>query len=321
MCGLRPHSYENALQLNLSVRLQPSFTRCTQMWRVGSILRGSVSVFSVVPRFLIGMVMVGSPAYSQQSRVAATATLVGVVRRDSIGNALPGARVYLPALKVGAVANYLGEFRLMQLPPGNYGVEVSYIGFAPLRDTVELTADRQTLREFILAPRPVELDSVKVIEPAATLISPMLRGFEMRRRMGLGYFVSADELRRNEERDFSQVLRERIPALRIVTEKSAVWAASARNGVDLVGKDRQTRGGSASQVMPRTPACWVSVFLDGVRIYDRVATPFLPPPDLTKFLTREFAGVEFYPGGATVPPEYNQTAGGCGVLLLWTRER
>jgi hypothetical protein len=32
-------------------------------------------------------------------------------------------------------------------------------------------------------------------------------------------------------------------------------------------------------------------------------------------------GVEYYAGGATMPPQYNGTDSGCGVLLLWTRER
>jgi len=35
----------------------------------------------------------------------------------------------------------------------------------------------------------------------------------------------------------------------------------------------------------------------------------------------QFAGVEFYPGGATIPSQYNKTGSSCGVLLLWTRER
>lgn len=41
--------------------------------------------------------------------------------------------------------------------------------------------------------------------------------------------------------------------------------------------------------------CWVSVYLDGVRIYDATM-------DL-------------------IPAQYNMTGSDCGVLLLWTRER
>ena len=73
--------------------------------------------------------------------------------------------------------------------------------------------------------------------------------------------------------------------------------------------------------MPSVDACWVSVFVDGVRIYDRGSNKDTPPPDLTRLHTRDYDGVEFYSGGATVPAEYNTTGGGCGVLLLWTRER
>ena len=29
----------------------------------------------------------------------------------------------------------------------------------------------------------------------------------------------------------------------------------------------------------------------------------------------------YYPGGSTIPMQYNRTGSSCGVLLLWTRER
>ena len=44
-------------------------------------------------------------------------------------------------------------------------------------------------------------------------------------------------------------------------------------------------------------------------------------PLIGGFADCELAGVEFYSDGATAPPGYNGTDGGCGVLLLWTREK
>ena len=34
-----------------------------------------------------------------------------------------------------------------------------------------------------------------------------------------------------------------------------------------------------------------------------------------------YAGVEYYPGGASTPLQFNATDAACGVLVLWTRER
>ena len=45
------------------------------------------------------------------------------------------------------------------------------------------------------------------------------------------------------------------------------------------------------------------------------------PPNLRSMDVSTYAGVEFYQGGSTLPPQYNITDSGCGVLLLWTRER
>jgi hypothetical protein len=256
---------------------------------------------------------------------AQTATLVGAVRRDTLNHELPNAEVYFPTLKVGAVSNYLGEFRVLQLPAGKHPIEIRHVGYAPYRDTVNLAGGSQTVLEFIMTPQPTQLDSVRVTESAGRPISPRLRAFEERRKTGIGYYIGPDELRKDEDRAFSQLLRERIPALQIVTEMSSVWAASNRgetspNIAAAPTRRRSTRDPTSMQ-MPSAKRCWVSVYLDGSRIYDRVANPDLPPTNLAQLLTNQFAAVEYYPGGASVPAEYNSTGGGCGVLLLWTRER
>jgi hypothetical protein len=61
--------------------------------------------------------------------------------------------------------------------------------------------------------------------------------------------------------------------------------------------------------------CYPDVFIDGVP-----GVKLGPGVDLHEYSASEFTGVEFH-NSATTPPAYNGTGQGCGVLLLWTRER
>ena len=65
--------------------------------------------------------------------------------------------------------------------------------------------------------------------------------------------------------------------------------------------------------------CWLTVYMDGVLTYSRKNGG--PPPNFKDIATNQFAGVEFYAGGASLPAQYNASDSGCGTLLLWTRER
>ena len=75
------------------------------------------------------------------------------------------------------------------------------------------------------------------------------------------------------------------------------WAASGR-----VGAKNAFLGGS----------CPLDLYINGV---------ISPDNDLEKLAVSEFAGVELYLGGASIPALYNKTGSSCGVLLLWLRDR
>lgn len=68
--------------------------------------------------------------------------------------------------------------------------------------------------------------------------------------------------------------------------------------------------------------CYIDVYIDGAVYCRGPASPSNPPPDFNALWATGFSGVEYYPGGATVPTEYNGTHGAgndCGTILLWTR--
>jgi len=104
----------------------------------------------------------------------------------------------------------------------------------------------------------------------------------------------------------------------------ATRTGGSTGGFAIIGN--QGRGGGGCDNRRAIPCdraspigCWVAVYLDGLRIY---ANPGEPVPDLARLQVREYAAVEYYAGGASVPAQYSAAkAADCGVLLLWTRER
>jgi hypothetical protein len=227
--------------------------------------------------------------------------LTGTVMRDSAGHQLAAAEVVMPDLNRRATTNWSGEFKLGQLPAGRYAIVIRHVGFAPLTGTVDIAPGANVDREFVLSEVPAKLDEVQIKAPERKYISPGLQEFEERRKAGFGHFIDEAEMRRSNERRLIDVLAE-LPGISRFFKGSTEYLSSGRGG----GK-----GG----------VCPITLYLDGVRVYDSAKDIPAQMPDLSRFNTREYAAVEFYAGGATVPLKYNGSSSGCGVMLLWTRER
>jgi hypothetical protein len=178
---------------------------------------------------------------------------------------------------------------------------------------VEIPAGGRVEREFILAEQPVALDSVRVAAaPERKFISPGLNAFEERRKAGFGHFITDSVLRRNDERPLSGVLVSYIPGIRLARGSGTYISSTRKCGS---GPAILSCRGVAVQCPP-------AMYVDGVLVYNPAnQTDPRMRPDLNQMLVKEYAGVEFYSGGATIPAQYNQTGNDCGVLLLWTRER
>lgn len=81
-----------------------------------------------------------STAYGQ---TAPKGSLEGVVQ-DAGGAAVPGAQIVLSPLNIKAVSDGQGGFRIAEIPVGKYTATVSYVGFAPVTQDVEVTAGQPT---------------------------------------------------------------------------------------------------------------------------------------------------------------------------------
>ncbi len=246
--------------------------------------------------------------------LAQTGGLVGSVARDSAGHMIGGAEIRIPQLNRVATSNYLGEFRVDGLAPGKYVVNVRSVGFTPFVDTIDVGAGKFVEREWILSQTPVTLEGARTTAAGKAFKSPALAGFE-ERRLGRasGQFVSDSALRQNDNSKLQDVLG-RVAGLTRVQEGSATYLASGRS---------QDDGGQAlSGKKSNNPTwCFVTVFIDGIKTFVGPRTVGNPPPDVNLLNVNQFSGIEYYSGGAQIPPQFNGTGSSCGTILLWTRER
>ena len=87
-------------------------------------------------------------------------TLSGTIKNAENGEVLIGAYVVVTDLKgVGASTNAYGFYSLT-IPPGRYTLQVQYLGFRVLVDTLTLRADRS--KSFALTPQPISVGEVVV---------------------------------------------------------------------------------------------------------------------------------------------------------------
>lgn len=252
--------------------------------------------------------------FTAHSVDAQTAVLSGTVVRDSSGTALADAEVSLPDLRRSTKTNYRGEFKFERLPAGVVSVVIRRVGFALRNDTVTLADGARIDREFILEAAATQLDSVVTTAAAERkYISPALNEFEERRRQGFGYFITDDVLRKEEQRDMLNIITGHVPGLTRIRVPP---------NINYLGSARKCAPGPAFINCTGKSYCPVTLYVDGVRIFDAMNQQAPSDiPNLSNFRPNEYAAVEFYAGSATTPPRFNTTNSGCGILLLWTRER
>jgi iron complex outermembrane receptor protein len=102
-------------------------------------------------------VFIGEGLYAMQA--PKTLQLSGKISDESTGQVLQGASVYFPELKKGVVTNDKGVYQI-NIKPGNYIVEVSYIGFS--LQTITLSIQINLVKDFMLNHAVVENTNVTV---------------------------------------------------------------------------------------------------------------------------------------------------------------
>lgn len=236
---------------------------------------------------------------SARTQTPAAATLpvyrtriLGVFDSQS-GEAIAGAEVIDVFQRLTATTTRTGTVSLAFLPEGGSMLRIQKIGFQPVTqfvviapsDTVAITVLMQTIAQA--------LPAVVTKDAAPRYIAPGLQQFEERRKLGFGRFITDSTLRKSDSRPLANVIRETGTTVNCKTYPRVCVAVSHRN--------------------PHG-ACPMEVYRDGA---------LMPAEnwDLEKIQVAELGAVEIYEGISTIPPQYNRSGNGCGIILLWSRER
>jgi len=100
-----------------------------------------------------------------------TGKLAGKVR-DQDGNPIPFANVVLIGIEIGAQTNDKGQFMIINIPPGEYDIQISRGGYQPARiEGLRINLDETTIQNVTLSKAAIELEKVSVTAARNELVS------------------------------------------------------------------------------------------------------------------------------------------------------
>lgn len=246
-------------------------------------------------------------------RAQTLSALSGRVVRDSTEVPVLGAEVNVQGVRTTALTDSLGHFLIRNVPPGKAIVSIKRLGFAPMRAVLTFAGGDTLEADFFLSSTVARLKGVEI---RARARSPArLVGFEDRRRSGFGQFIGPEQLVNMQSRRTDDVLRT-IPGPSIVRSNigSAAWIAAGRgafsSGLYRVERTDINRGADAGK-------CYATVYVDGVAVFSALPGELLF--DINSVPPNVIHGMEYYGGAGTIPPQFPEKRGTCGVLVMWTK--
>ena len=126
------------------------------------VLRRIVPVLSLA---LLGLALVASPALAGNGKIAGTIT-------DESGQTLVGASVStdVGGVRVGTTTDQIGRYFILNVPPGSYVVQASYVGHQTVRKTeVNVRLDLTTTLDYTLRTEAIQGRTVTVVAEAPAI--------------------------------------------------------------------------------------------------------------------------------------------------------
>ena len=102
--------------------------------------------------------------FSSSVIFANSGKISGKVTDANSGNPLAGVNVFLEDTPYGSATDEFGEYVIINIPPGNYNLKASYIGYSSYRiENIRISLDRTTSQKFSLKESVIEGEEVTVL--------------------------------------------------------------------------------------------------------------------------------------------------------------
>jgi hypothetical protein len=208
---------------------------------------------------------------------------------------LDGVAVELPLLGLKATTDGRGVFRIAHVPAGSQLLTVRRLGYAPKDQPLSLPPGAVTDLRFVLAR------VTTIAEVTTTASMAWIKDFDEHRKLGLGQFLTRDQLAKQESVRLSAILTMLRGTKLVPVGQTGARVTSSRGQRSLSGR-----------------LCYAQIYLDDKPMY--LGRDGEPVPNVNEFLTSQLEAVEWFAGAAETPAKYNNLNAGCGVLVLHTRQ-
>jgi hypothetical protein len=246
-------------------------------------------------------------AIAAPAPAAAQVRLEGRAVDDATNSPIAGARIEIFDFtwqKLGQrVTDAQGLFSYTLRRPGSYHIRVGRTGYATTTPRLVTGAHSYINVEVRLKSDAVLMAPLTVVARSASIATPVLDNFHERMRLGLGTYITREDVQRIRPVAVSDLVA-RIPGF---------FFSSAANGTS-----RNIYSGRSAGTSPGCPAqIWVDGFLMNPRsttsneIMGMTLDEAVHPDDIE--------GIEIYRGLATVPAEFMSLDARCAVIAVWTR--
>ncbi len=195
------------------------------------------------------------------------------------------ARIAVQGTDLVATADSTGAFRITGIAAGTRALEVTALGYSPVRSSADFRPNRETTITIPIGAKVATLGSVKVTSSAVDR-----SGFMKRRGEGVGYFIDANTIEQRGAMNVAMALQT-APSLRV-------------NGTDAQNPGRPRISGRGF--------CTPTVYMDGLLMRDGLA-------GVDDLLTiRRVGGIEVYANPSEAPPQFVSKSS-CATIIVWTR--
>jgi len=282
LCGL-PEKYEGKLQAQRKDGGTTAEVSITQEDGLLALRSMSVAPLPVAAR-------ADSTGKPSASTPKGAARVLGRVV-NSRGAPVENARVTLNGTGASALTRDNGEFVLDSLPAGTQALTVRHLGYAPTEVTVELSSRMPARVNVQMGPYVPVLETREVVSRQDQGLERV--GWTTRKRgASSGYFISPEQIEAKRATQFTDLLTT-TPGIRVQGSMGRMSISATR-----------TAGRAGC----------VNIYVDGSRWQQ------LEPGDLDSFVRpQDVAAIEVYPGGGSMPVEFQSTGGDCAAVVVWTK--